>query len=126
MGSCGHEADAEWRLGAQLAQLEEGRLIACMFLMMVLRVGWQSENFTYVFCGGMSGGLSAEVGQFHVIERWWCSALGIVWRCHMRPLQEGGRLSDGMMTVWCYSIGGVLLACFVQSRSVSPLRGRLL
>ena len=62
-----------------------------MFLMMVLRVGWQSENFTYVFCGGMSGGLTADVGQFHVIERWWCSALGIVWRCHMRPLQEGGR-----------------------------------
>jgi len=30
-------------------KLEEGRLIVCMFLMMVLRVGWQSENFTYVF-----------------------------------------------------------------------------
>ena len=98
-----------------MAQLEEGRLIACMFLMMFSELDGSLRILLMFFCGGMSGSLSAEVGQFHAIERWWCSALGIVWRCHMRPLQQGGRLSDGMMTVWCYSIVGVLLACFVQS-----------
>ena len=70
-----------------------------VFLLLVLR----SESSTYVFCGGMSGGLTADVEQCHVIERWWCSALGIVWRCHMRPLQEGGRRSpwdDGSLVLF--------------------------
>ena len=43
---------------------------AC-FAMMALRFGWQSETLIYVFCGGMSGGLTVVVGQGHVIERWW-------------------------------------------------------
>jgi hypothetical protein len=69
----------------------------------------------------MSGDLTAVVGQCHVIERWWCSALGTIGRCHMRPLQvvrQAPWWDDACLVL--FYCRGVLLAG-VAERGLVPL-----
>ena len=73
----------------------------------------------------MSGDLTAVVGQCHVIERWWCSALGTIGRCHMRPLQVVRQAPwwDDASLVLFYCEGSVA-RLFCRERSSTPVMGR--